>query len=88
MMLIDFQCDACSNFFEDLVDSKDREAISPCCGARSVRVIISPTMICKTIIPTYPKCKRQKAGYTHTTHADQPATRIQSGYGGCSRPPS
>jgi len=56
----------------------------PACGSWDVKIIFygHSALVCAQIIPIYPGCKRHKAGYTHTSHADQKATRYQIGYGG------
>lgn len=100
MILQDFACvnPACGHEFEEM-DASDAErrileeagetykVFCPKCSA-DVKVIFNGTSahFCETLIPTYPGCKRQKAGYTHTSHADQKATKLQSGYGGCQGP--
>jgi putative FmdB family regulatory protein len=86
MLLMDFRCDACGTEFEELVDSGTEVFKCPECDGLAERTFAKAAHLCTVIVPNYPGCKRQKAGYTHTSHADQKATRIQSGYGGCQAP--
>lgn len=86
MLLMDFHCDACGTDFEELVDTGADVCQCPQCAALAKLTFNKSAHLCTVIIPTYPGCKRQKAGYLHTRHADHDATRIQSGYGGCQHP--
>jgi hypothetical protein len=86
MLLMDFHCDACGTDFEELTDTGTEVLKCTHCPALAVRAFSKAAHLCTVIIPTYPGCKRQKAGYSHTSHADQNATRVQSGYGGCQSP--
>lgn len=86
MLLLDFQCTSCETVFEELMESGVTTCSCPHCGEVGTRIFTKTAHICTAMIPTYPGCKRQKAGYAHTRHADQAATRLQSGYGGCQRP--
>lgn len=80
MRMRDFQC-KCGVMLEELVDNEVRTWTCPTCGSAMEQVWIAPPKIFSTVVPTYPGCKAQKAGYMHT-HGDRPATRTQSGYGG------
>lgn len=97
MIMKDFECDACGHIFEELTPATNelklaegqdwgwKDVTCPACGECSAKEIFngSSALWCEQTIPTYPGCKKQKAGYTHTSHADQKATKLQSGYGGC-----
>ena len=85
MPMHDFECD-CGHTTEEIVPAGTKKIQCEECGKKMTKVFLKSATTCTTIVPTYPKCKRQKAGYTHTSHADQKATRIQSGYGGCQGP--
>lgn len=100
MILRDFACTQCVHRFEEfeasdaemeLVEAEDAQRCVVCCpkcGADAEYAFKGRSAtILEKIIPVYPGCKKKKAGYTHTDHADQPATKIQSGYGGCQGPP-
>jgi len=96
MILKDFECRDCGYLFEEftpadnekkLAEGQDwgyKETKCPSCESYAVRPVFngSSALPCENIIPIYPGCKKHKAGYTHTSHADQKATRYQVGYGG------
>jgi putative FmdB family regulatory protein len=85
MPLHDFKC-PCGHIQEEIVSADSKPPKCEDCGKKMHKVFLkSPTTI-TSFIPTYPGCKKQKAGYTHTSHADQAATKLQSGYGGCQAP--
>lgn len=86
MKLYDYECEN-GHVLEELVEGDER-VFCPECGKEMHRTWKKAAATLTTIIPTYPGCKRMKAGYEHTSHADQPATRIQAGYGGCQGPKS
>lgn len=81
MPLYDFVCDACNAKFETIVKYGVDDA--PCreCNATAKRVP-SGFALLNTIVPSYPGCKKRKAGYLHT-HGNRPRTpgKIQVGYG-------
>ena len=85
MILIDLECPKCGAIIEELVE----DGISvecPECSTEMQRVWNGQApKLPTTIVVSYPGCKRQKAGHVHT-HGDRPATKIQSGYGGCIGP--
>lgn len=100
MILRDYECPKCGKQFEELAASQQeyeeilrrREPYEPVrcedCGVIADIIFKDRSaVVLETIVPTYPKCKRQKAGYSHTSHSDQHATKLQSGYGGCQGPP-
>jgi hypothetical protein len=101
MLLRDYECPKCGHTFEDLTPTKteievayrvdEKYGVVCCekCGTEAKQIFNgSCAKVCEQIIPTYPGCKRKKAGYTHTSHADQEATKIQSGWGGMQSPSS
>ena len=84
MLMYDFECTKCHHQFEELTVIKETKSVCPECKGDAQRIVSIPHQL-HTIIPAYPGCKKQKAGYVHT-HGNRPATKIQSGYGGCSSP--
>jgi hypothetical protein len=86
MVLMDFHCEGCETTFEELAESGTEVYKCPNCEGLATRIYTKSAHLCTVIIPTYPGCARQKAGYVHTSKADQNATRLQSGYGGCQGP--
>jgi putative FmdB family regulatory protein len=86
MVLMDFHCGGCDTVFEEMAPIFTKVFDCPVCGGASTRVFMKAAKVCTEIIPTYPGCKKQKAGYVHTSHADHDATRVQSGYKGCQAP--
>ena len=87
MPLYDFEC-KCGHVQEEIVSAGDSPPDCEQCGKSMERVFLKSPALLTTIVPTYPGCKKNKAGYTHTSHADQDATKLQSGYGGCQGPKS
>jgi putative FmdB family regulatory protein len=86
MPLHDFKCVKCKHVQEELVSNSEESPRCDACGAKTEKVFLKSATPLKTIIPIYPGCKKHKAGYQHTKHADHPATKVQSGYGGCGNP--
>jgi putative FmdB family regulatory protein len=82
MPMYDFQCSNCSSVFEDILPVGTEQNECPQCGGSAFRIFKKTAAILTTIIPSYPGSLKQKAGYVHT-HGDRPATKVQSGYGGC-----
>lgn len=85
MPLYDFEC-ACGNTDECIcsMDTKTQEC--PKCQGLMHRVFTNKcATVLTTIIPSYPGSKKMAAGYVHS-HADRPATKVQSGYGGSQSP--
>ena len=85
MPLHDFECPKCKHITEDIVPADTKTTRCEVCCHEAHRVFIGCAKQLTTIIPSYPGCLRQKAGYVHT-HGDHSATKIQSGYGGCVKP--
>ena len=79
MKLNDFWCPVC-NFTGELLLSKGEIPLCPECQ-NELKTLPARPHVLTEIIPSYPGCKKQKAGYVHT-HGDHEATKIQSGYGG------
>ena len=86
MPMYDFQCSK-GHRFEDVCGVNE---LPPCpeCGANTEKVWNKTPKVMVKVIPSYPGCNRQRAGYMHTNQADHPATKVQSGYGGCVNPPN
>jgi len=78
LKLYDYKCDNCGKVEEHLVHSKDELVVCPVCGISMFRVVSGGRTL-EVIIPSYPGCKKAKAGYVHT-HGDRPGTKIQSGW--------
>lgn len=87
MLLYDFECPKCGKIREELVSNPDEKILCDNCGKNMHRIFVKSAVILTTIIPSYPGCKTQKAGYVHT-HGDRPATKVLSGPAGCVNPPS
>jgi len=85
MPLYDFQCVKGHEFEE--ISAVNAPMTCPKCGEKAVRIWRKVAKCLVEFIPDYPGSKRFKAGYTHTSHADHPATKVQSGYGGMCNPP-
>jgi len=84
MPMHDFECPHCGLEIEEIV--KDGEMVGcSACGEIMTKVFKNPPKLFDTIIPDYPGAKKNKAGYIHT-HGDRPATKVQSGAGGCVNP--
>lgn len=79
MLMWDFKCNTCGREFSDLVESTATTAICPCCENTGQKIYNTSAKVLTTIIPTYPGCKAQKAGYVNTSHANNPATKVQVG---------
>lgn len=84
MPMFDFRCSKGHEFEE--ICSSDEKMTCPKCGEAAEKVWNAAPPVLTHIIPDYPGSKRFKAGYQHTSHADQSATRVQSGYGGMCNP--
>jgi DNA-directed RNA polymerase subunit RPC12/RpoP len=81
VILRDYECKKCEEVFEDFDGS---EVACPKCKSAEVQRIFAKSPATLTvIIPTYPGCKKHKAGYVHS-HGDRPKTpgKIQVGYTG------
>ena len=84
MPMYDFECSSCGYTFEDITPA-DTVAVCPECNNFVDRVFKQAPPILTNIIPSYPGCLKQKAGYVHI-HGNKPAEKLQSGYGGCTKP--
>jgi putative FmdB family regulatory protein len=85
MPMYDFVCSKGHQFEE--ICSIDEAVLCPECSLAAERIWNKTPKVLVEIIPSYPGCNRQRAGYTHTNQADHPATKVQSGYGGMCNPP-
>lgn len=76
MPVYDYRCSEC-NHEEESIEPSGTETIS-CeeCESTSNRFIGGFPTTLKKIIPAYPGCKKQKAGYVHT-HGDKPKSKVQ-----------
>jgi putative FmdB family regulatory protein len=83
MPLYDYHCNSCGHQEETIAPSGTRVVACEKCGAVSERVFLSAPIQMTHVIPSYPGCKRVKAGYVHT-HGDRPRTKVQ----GCGFSPS
>lgn len=84
MPMYDFQCPKGHQFEE--ISAVNEVVCCPECGETAEKVWRKSAPVLTAIVPDYPGSKRFKAGYQHTHHADQSATRVQSGYGGMCNP--
>lgn len=85
MPMYDYRCPACKTETDELVRNADVKVLCPECGKKMERVWSHCPPTLTNIIPSHPGCKAHKAGYVHS-HGDRPATKIQSGAGGCQSP--
>lgn len=86
LVMYDYECSFCGALFEEIVSSTDSaQVVCPFCGEYAQRTWVKGPSCLTEIIPTYPGCKKQKAGYVHT-HGDRSATKIMSGPGGVTAP--
>lgn len=85
MPLYDFRCRDCG--LKEEVLCKPQTDTTECsrCGGPTEKFWQKTPKQLTNIIPSYPGSKKQAAGYVHT-HGDRPATKIQSGRGGCVSP--
>ena len=93
MPMHDFKCEKCEEIFEELVPIIKNEdgtehvptTVTCECGAVAHRIFTGAPKQLTKIIPSYPGCLKNKAGYVHS-HGDKPAKKLQSGYGGVTKP--
>lgn len=80
--LFDFVCASCEAKFEAIVKSGVDDTACRECGTGVATRVPSPFALFSTIVPSYPGCKKKKAGYVHS-HGNRPKTpgKIQVGYG-------
>lgn len=76
MPLYDYKCTKCDHDEESIEPSGTSEIFCSECGATSERYFKECAKTLTTIIPSYPGCKKHKAGYVHT-HGDRPRTKVQ-----------
>jgi putative FmdB family regulatory protein len=87
MPMYDFKCPDCECEIDELVKNSSSTVPCPECGKKMKRLWRRGPVTLTTIIPSYPGSLKQKAGYVHS-HGDRPATKVQSGFGGCQNPKS
>jgi putative FmdB family regulatory protein len=75
MPMYDFKCHACGHEEESIEKSGTTRIPCSNCNEQSERFFKGAPTTLTTIIPSYPGCKKHKAGYVHS-HADKPATRV------------
>lgn len=68
LLVFDFECDACSHVFHDLVEGPGGtpEECPSCSSHEGFTRLMSAPAVLTTIVPSYPGSKRVKAGYQHT----------------------
>lgn len=73
--------------FEHVCSMNDKPETLPCpeCGEVAKGLIMGAPMLMTNVVPSYPGCKKVKAGYVHS-HGDKAATKVSSGFGGCVNP--
>ena len=76
MPLYDYKCTFCDAVEESLMPSGTEAIKCAQCGSRATRVFLVCPKQLTTIVPSYPGCKKQKAGYVHS-HGDKPKTKVQ-----------
>lgn len=70
----DYRCRECGHRFEYLHQTTEDIEVCPQCGSNEADLQLGGHQL-TTIIPSYPGCKKVKAGYVHT-HGDRPAEKI------------
>lgn len=83
MPLYDYECVKCGHCEESIQPPVTPTIECSKCGEVSEKYYTSCAKTLTTIIPAYPGCKKNKAGYVHT-HGDKPRSRVQ----GCGFSPS
>jgi putative FmdB family regulatory protein len=73
-LLRDYACNACGNHYEFMHHPTDTPAVCPHCASQDATGVMGGHLVTK-FVPTYPGCKRVKAGYVHS-HGDRPAEKI------------
>jgi len=84
MPIYDFVCESCDEVTEEIVSSEVVRLTCKKCGSTKERRPCAPHTLTE-IVPSYPGCLANKAGYIHS-HGPRPATKVQSGPGGCVNP--
>lgn len=86
MPVYDYECPD-GHIFEIRCSLEKRQEFVDCpeCQKKAKQIILAVPALLTTIIPSYPGCKKAKAGYQHS-HGDIGSTKIQSGPGGMARP--
>ncbi len=76
MPLYDYKCSACGHLEEDIRPPGTKVIECEKCSSASNRFYGTAPAYLTTIIPSYPGCKKVRAGYVHS-HGDKPSTRVQ-----------
>ena len=74
MRLNEYLCRQCTTRFEYLHKNMEDTQKCPQCDSNDVELQLGGHTL-TAIIPSYPGCKRQKAGYVHS-HGDRPAEKM------------
>lgn len=85
MPMYDFKCNTCGLEFDDIVSCGVIVVLCPNCSNNASKIFRKAAVTLTAIIPSYPGCLKKKAGYVHS-HGDKPSKKLQSGYGGCTKP--
>ena len=82
MPIYDYECKQ-GHLFEHRCGSNERPEVLACkeCGEDSKQVILGCPSLLTNIVPSYPGCKKVKAGYVHS-HGDKSATKVSVGGAG------
>ncbi len=75
MPLYDYKCSKCAHIEEDICPAGTKTIECEKCWETSARFFGSAPAYLTTIIPSYPGCKKVRAGYIHS-HGDRPSTRV------------
>lgn len=73
MKLDDFICSDCDAKNELLLE-REEQPICPTCGSKNMEISLGGNLF-STIVPSYPGCKKHKAGYMHQ-YKNRPAEKI------------
>ena len=76
MPMYDFKCTLCGHEEDDIQPSGTTKIVCSKCNGQSERFFADCAKTLTTIIPSYPGCKKVRAGYVHT-HGDKPRTKVQ-----------
>lgn len=84
MPIYDYSCSYCGHSATDVLAKLTETVRCPKCNAVMDRLACAPHIF-SAIIPTHPSTRHSKAGYQHEKK-NQPATKLQIGYGGGQSP--
>lgn len=86
MATYDYECEQKHVFeIKCRISEHQSELQCPICGSNAKQIIIEAPVLLTEIIPSYPGCKKNKAGYQHS-HGDFSGTKVMSGPGGMINP--